>query len=220
MKSRVKFCRADVFGAQAVPGQLHVHHRRPEPELRLHELRQLRLGVALCLSTHDAGLLGKPLPICKCLLSVTTLLHFAWVVDDAKCIAVTRVCVSVCLSVCLSIWLSAAACPHYCTDPDVTWGSGRGCPLVVHCWADLQSLHGLRCYGNITRTRNISEYMLVLALCLDVLVVWPRADSVSRVRHGSTNLDWVTCVMGLYPWPVDPWPKFQEHFQWLLVLDL
>jgi len=27
------------------------------------------------------------------------LLHFAWVVDDAKCIVVTRVCVSVCLSV-------------------------------------------------------------------------------------------------------------------------
>jgi len=54
----------------------------------------------------------------------------------------------------------------YCTDPDVTWGSGRGCPLVVHYLADLQSVHGLRCYGNITRTRTVSEYMLVLALCL------------------------------------------------------
>jgi len=39
-------------------------------------------------------------------------------------------------------------------------------PLVVHYWADLQSGHGLRCYGNITRMRNVSEYMLVLALCL------------------------------------------------------
>jgi len=39
--------------------------------------------------------------------------------------------------------------PHYYTDPDVTWVHGRGCPLVVHYWADL---HGLRCYGNITRT--------------------------------------------------------------------
>jgi len=38
----------------------------------------------------------------------------------------------------LSVCLSAAACPHYCTDPDVTWGSSRGCPLVVHYWADLQ----------------------------------------------------------------------------------
>jgi len=61
---------------------------------------------------------------------------------------VTRVCVSVCVSVCLS----AAARPHYCTDPDVTWRHDRGCPLVVHYWADLQSGHGLRCYGNITRT--------------------------------------------------------------------
>ena len=51
----------------------------------------------------------------------------------------------VCLSVCLSVYV------RYCTDPDVTWESGRGCPLVVHCWADLQSVHWLRCYGN---TRN------------------------------------------------------------------
>jgi len=36
-----------------------------------------------------------------------------------------------------------------CTDPDVTWGSGRGFPLVVHFWADLQSVQGLRYYGNI-----------------------------------------------------------------------
>jgi len=28
-------------------------------------------------------------------LFLDTLLHFAWVVDDAKCIVVTRVCVSV-----------------------------------------------------------------------------------------------------------------------------
>ena len=48
--------------------------------------------------------------------------------------------------------LSAAVRPHYCTDPDVTWGRGRGCPVVVHYWAALQSGHGLRCYGNITRT--------------------------------------------------------------------
>ena len=61
-----------------------------------------------------------------------------------------RLCV--CLSVCLSVYLSAAVRPHYCMDPDVTWGRVRGCLLVVHYWADLQSGHGLRCYGNITRT--------------------------------------------------------------------
>ena len=57
-----------------------------------------------------------------------------------------------CLSVCVCVCLSAAVRQHYYTDPDVTWGHGRGCPLVVHYWADLQSRHGLRCYGNITRT--------------------------------------------------------------------
>jgi len=77
-------------------------------------------------------------------LGLPWLLHFAWVVDDAKCIVVTRVCVSVCLS--------AVVRPHYYTDPDVTWRRGRGCSPVVHYWADLQSGHGLRCYGNITRT--------------------------------------------------------------------
>ena len=55
-------------------------------------------------------------------------------------------------SVCLSVCLSAAVRQHYCTDPDVTWGRRRGCPLVVHYWADLQSVHRLRSYGNTTRT--------------------------------------------------------------------
>jgi len=77
---------------------------------------------------------------------------------------------SVCLCVCMSVCLSVAACLHYCTDLDVTWGSGKGCLLVVHYWADLQSVHGLRCCGNITRTRNVGEYMLMLALCLVVVV--------------------------------------------------
>jgi len=27
---------------------------------------------------------------------------------------------------CLRVCLSLAAFPHYCTDPDVTWGNGRG----------------------------------------------------------------------------------------------
>jgi len=57
----------------------------------------------------------------------------------------------------------------------------QGCPLVVHYWADLQSVHGLRCCGNITRTRNVSEYMLVvaLALCLVLLFNVTFSDNVS-----------------------------------------
>jgi len=33
-----------------------------------------------------------------------------------------RLCVCLCVSVCLSVCMSAAACPHYCMDPDVIWG--------------------------------------------------------------------------------------------------
>jgi len=66
------------------------------------------------------------------------------------------------LCVCLRVCLFLAAFSHYCTDPDVTWGNGRGCPLVVHYWTDLQSVHGFRCYDNTARTRNISEYLYSL----------------------------------------------------------
>ena len=138
-------------------------------------------------------------------------------VDHEKYFVLTRVCLCVCLC--------AAAYLHHCTDPDVTWRSGRGCTLVVHYWADLQSVHGLRCHGNTmvicvtepsgnasgprptphalrmraaktplagdkidapsacavpfrpfcgcvaTRTQNVSEYMLMLALCLYVRLI-------------------------------------------------
>jgi len=47
----------------------------------------------------------------------------------------------------LCVCLFEVVRPHYCTDPDVTWRRDRGCPLVVHYWADLQSGHGLRCYA-------------------------------------------------------------------------
>jgi len=65
----------------------------------------------------------------------------------------------------LHVSLSAATCPHYCTDPNVTWGNGKGCPLLVQHWADLQSVHGLCCYGSIVRMRNVSE-------CLYSLYAW------------------------------------------------
>ena len=90
-------------------------------------------------------------------LAFDTSLHFASVVDDAKCILVMQVCLCVCLSL--------AAFPHYCTDPDVTWGNGSRCPLVVHCWADLQSMHGFRCYDNTAPNAKCSE-------CLYWLYAW------------------------------------------------
>jgi len=78
-----------------------------------------------------------------------------------------RLCV--CVSVCLSV---RGRMPTLLHGHRCNVGSGRGCPLVAHCWADLHSVHGLRCYGNITRTQNVSEYMLILALCLIILVMF------------------------------------------------
>jgi len=61
-----------------------------------------------------------------------------------------RLCVCVCVCVCLSV---RGRTPTLLHGPGcITWGRGRGGPLVVHHWADLQSGHGLRCYGNISRT--------------------------------------------------------------------
>jgi len=66
----------------------------------------------------------------------------------------------------MSVSLSLAAFPHYCMDPDVTWGNGRGCPLVVQYWVYLQSVYtGFVVMTAWRRTRNASECS-VLALCL------------------------------------------------------
>ena len=66
---------------------------------------------------------------------------------------------------CLCVCLSLATFPHYCTDPNVTWGNGRRCRLVVHYWAVLQSVHGFRCYDNIALNTKCQR-VLVLAFCL------------------------------------------------------
>ena len=58
--------------------------------------------------------------------------------------------------------------PHAYTaawNPDVTWGNGSGCPLVLHCWTDLQSVHGLRRYDNIAPNAKCHR-VLVLAMYL------------------------------------------------------
>jgi len=82
---------------------------------------------------------------------------------ETKCILATAVCVSVCLSI--------AAFPHYCTDPDVTLGNGRGCCLVVYYWTNLQSVHGFRCYDNMALNAKCQR-VLVLALCLVLVTIF------------------------------------------------
>ena len=64
-----------------------------------------------------------------------------------------RACLCACVCLCFT------ACLHYCTYPDVTWGNG---------WADLQSVHGFDCYGNIRAKCEMSARTLVLAVWLVV----------------------------------------------------
>jgi len=92
-----------------------------------------------------------------------------------------RLCVRVCLSVPRRI-------PTLLHGPGVTWENGSGCPLVVHYWADLQSLHGFRCYENIARTQNVSE-------CLYSLYVW----LISR-RLRFTRMIAAVCTAGFHWW--------------------
>ena len=99
----------------------------------------------------------------------------------------------VCLSVCLSL-AAFRNFTHCCTDPDVTWGNGTGCPLVVPYWADLQSVHGFRFCDNIPRTRNVSEclYSLCAWLMLQTPCEWMEHESNDLVkpshrRHPSLN---------------------------------
>ena len=70
----------------------------------------------------------------------------------------------------MCVCVSVTAFAHYCTDPDVTWGNGRGCPLVVHYWADMQSVHRFRCYDNIASNMKCQR-VLVLAQCLAVIIL-------------------------------------------------
>ena len=58
----------------------------------------------------------------------TFLITFSHESQVMRSVLWSRASVCVCLCVCVSVCLSAAACPHYCTDLDVTWGSGRGFP--------------------------------------------------------------------------------------------
>jgi len=101
------------------------------------------------------------------------LLRFARVVAEAKCILVTRVYVSVSLSL--------AAFPQYCTDPDVSWGNGRGCPLIVRYLADLQSLQGFRCYDNIARNAKCQR-VLILSLCLVTISISRHGILIAKMR--------------------------------------
>jgi len=123
------------------------------------------------------------------LVQYVTLLQLSWVVDDAKRIVVTR----------------ASVCPQYCTYQDVTWRCGRGCPLVVHYLADLQSVHGLHCYGNITRTLVTS-----LRPSRDITSEWERSVGSARTAGrrpagDGEALSKLRAVYGKWAWLAGRW---------------
>ena len=94
------------------------------------------------------------------------LLHFAWVVDDAKCIVFTRICV--CLSVCLQLHAYTIARTRMYLGGVI--GNTPSCALLdefaIGARVVLQWQHNanpsyklvstLR-YDNLVRTRNVSE---------------------------------------------------------------
>ena len=60
------------------------------------------------------------------------------------CLSNSRVKHIVAMAIC--VCLSLATFLHNCADLDVILGNGRGYPLVVHYWADLQLVYGFRCH--------------------------------------------------------------------------
>jgi len=102
-----------------------------------------------------------------------------------------RLCV--CVTVCLSV-------PH--RMPTLLHGHGcnlgeyyRGCPLVVHYWAYLQSVHGFRCCDNIASNAKCQR-VLVLALCLvcfflSVKSVGHLLNEINEVRQQISVSKWV-----------------------------
>ena len=91
----------------------------------------------------------------------------------AKCILVTTVCVCMCVCLSLAIFL------HYCTDPDVTLEKDRECPLVVHYWADLHSVHGFRCYDD-THVRLQYTTARCKRVSIDVSAIWTTLSQVQQ----------------------------------------
>ena len=62
-----------------------------------------------------------------------------------------------------------------------------GCPLVVHYWADLQSVHGFRCYDNIAPNVKCQR-VLVLAVCLVPNIKINDLDGCYKNRHKYRSL--------------------------------
>jgi len=113
------------------------------------------------LCTVDNGLMWSRQPrVQQCQLNpAQSLKDITFLVSRRQCeMYVGHACLCVCLSIphCISTLLHGPGC---------SLANGSGCPVVVHDWADLQSVHGFRCYDSIARTWNVCE-------CLYSLYAW------------------------------------------------
>jgi len=76
---------------------------------------------------------------------------------------------------------------------DVTLVNGMGCPVVVHYWVDLKSVHGFRCSDNIhVRIQYYRPMMQYKCVSIVVNTIWttpspvyPNPIWVAACRKGS-----------------------------------
>ena len=85
----------------------------------------------------------------------------------------------------------AACMPHtHTTHAGVTPLAGDKIDAPAACTVPFRPY----CGGVVTRTRNVSEYMLVLALCLVAAIGGIPARSSKRIKHRAEYIGWVTKI--------------------------
>jgi len=130
------------------------------------------------------------------------------------CIGHSRLCVCLSLPRCIPTLLHGPRC---------NLGNGRGRPLVMHFWADVQSVHGCRCYDNIHVCMLMALYManaysaereMSASACTCPMAGWTSAlilsagwfvgvlevfsrEMLVQVRHWRLNGGLVVCILQL-----------------------
>jgi len=107
-----------------------------------------------------------------------------------------------CLCVCLSV---PRRIPTLLQGPGCNLGNGRRCPLVVHYWADLQSVHGFRCYDDkhvckplYTSNAYSAEREMSASACTrfmaGVITRWDDYHNARFVHFSLSRYLWPPCV--------------------------
>jgi len=105
------------------------------------------------------------------------------------------------LSACLSVPRRIPAQLHL--------GNGRGCPLVVHCWADLQSMHGFRCYENTAANAKCQRVLVLVNIASHHHCTWQNSITAQSPPKLYT-----------YSVPTQETAKHRAKFGWLPLSDV